>query len=140
MKKGKAADVFELTVENILYGGDELLYIIHKIIVAITREGHIPDLLKTGLLTPIFKNKGSKLHVANYRGITVTPVVCKIIESIMKNRPYMPTLERLKAVGGGSGWVSPPNFFPEGRKILHSVAFWIYNLFSQIFKYSIKKP
>jgi hypothetical protein len=24
MKKGKAADVFELTVENILYGGDEL--------------------------------------------------------------------------------------------------------------------
>jgi hypothetical protein len=61
MKKGKAADVFELTVENILYGGDELLYIIHKIIVAITREGHIPDLLKTGLLTPIFKNKGSKL-------------------------------------------------------------------------------
>jgi hypothetical protein len=49
--------------------------IIHKIIVAITREGHIPDLLKTGLLTPIFKNKGSKLHVTNYRGITVTPVV-----------------------------------------------------------------
>jgi hypothetical protein len=46
MKKGKAADVFELTVENILYGGDELLYIIHKIIVAISREGHIPDLLK----------------------------------------------------------------------------------------------
>jgi hypothetical protein len=31
MKKGKTADVFELTVENILYGGDELLYIIHKI-------------------------------------------------------------------------------------------------------------
>ena len=86
MKKGKASDVFELTVENILYGEDELLYIIHKIIVAITREGHIPDLLKTGLLTPIFKNKGSKLHVINYRGITVTPVVCKIIESIMKNR------------------------------------------------------
>ena len=46
MKKGKAADVFELKVENILYGGDELLYIIHKIIMAISREGHIPDLLK----------------------------------------------------------------------------------------------
>ena len=85
MKKGKAAVVFELTVENILYGGDELLYIIHKIIVAISREGHIPDLLKRGLLTPIFKNKGSKLHVTNYRGITVSPLVCKIIESIMKN-------------------------------------------------------
>jgi len=86
MKKGKAEDVFELTVENILYGGDELLYIMHKIIVAISREGHIPDLLKTGLLTPVFKNKGSNLDVANYRGITVTPVVGNIIESIMKNR------------------------------------------------------
>ena len=50
------------------------------------REGHIPDLQKTGLLTPMFKNKGSKLHIANYRGITVNSVVCKIIESIMKNR------------------------------------------------------
>jgi hypothetical protein len=30
MKKGKTADVFELTVENILYGGDELSYIIQK--------------------------------------------------------------------------------------------------------------
>ena len=48
-------------------------------------EKDILDLLKTGLLTPIFQNKGSKLHVTNYRGITVTPVVCKIIESIMKN-------------------------------------------------------
>jgi hypothetical protein len=35
MKIGKAADVFELTVENILYGGDEILYILHKIIVAV---------------------------------------------------------------------------------------------------------
>ena len=48
-------------------------------------EKDILDLLKTGLLTPIFKHKGSILHVTNYRGITVTPVVCKIIESIMKN-------------------------------------------------------
>jgi hypothetical protein len=53
MKKGKAADVFELTVENILYGEDELLYIIHKMIVAISREGHIPDLL-TLLLIPFW--------------------------------------------------------------------------------------
>jgi hypothetical protein len=60
-----------IAISNILYGGDELLYIIHKIFVAITRERHIPDLLKTGLLTPIFKNKGSKLHVTNYRGINI---------------------------------------------------------------------
>ena len=39
----------------------------------------------------------------------------------------MTTLERLKAVGG------PEMFFSEGRKMLHSAAFWIYNLCSQNF-------
>ena len=54
---------------------------------------------------------------------------------------YMPTLERLKAVEG-LGFATPPpeneNCFSEGRKMAHSVAFWILNLFSQIFKYSMK--
>ena len=42
--------------------------------------------------------------------------------------PYMPTLERLKAVGGlGFATPAPPpeNCFSEGRKMVHSVAFWI---------------
>ena len=40
----------------------------------------------------------------------------------------MPTLERLKAVGG-LGFATPPttpeNCFSEGHKMVHSVAFWI---------------
>ena len=38
----------------------------------------------------------------------------------------MPTLERLKAVEG-LGFATPPpeNCFSEGRKMVHSVAFWI---------------
>ena len=41
---------------------------------------------------------------------------------------YMPTLERLKAVGGaggGGGGGDLKFFFSEGRKMVHSVAFWI---------------
>jgi hypothetical protein len=46
---------------------------------------------------------------------------------------------------GREGSGPPPEIvFSEGRKMVHSVAFWIYNLFSQIFKYkctrSMKKP
>ena len=55
---------------------------------------------------------------------------------------YMPTLERLKAVGGGGGGgVSLPqkNIF-SGRKMVHSAAFWISNPCSQNFKYSMIKP
>jgi hypothetical protein len=38
-----------------------------------------------GLLTPVFKNKGNIAEVINYRGITVLPVINKIIETIIKN-------------------------------------------------------
>ena len=48
--------------------------------------GEIPDILKTGLLTPVYKKKGEKTHSVNYRGITVLPVVRKIIETIIRNR------------------------------------------------------
>lgn len=43
-------------------------------------------MLKTGLLTPIFKNKGEKNQASNYRGITVLPVINKIIEAVLRDR------------------------------------------------------
>ena len=46
----------------------------------------VPDILKVGLLTPVFKNKGNIAEVITYRGITVLPVINKIIETIIKNR------------------------------------------------------
>ncbi|VDI76036.1 Hypothetical predicted protein [Mytilus galloprovincialis] len=47
---------------------------------------YVPNLLKIGLLTPIFKNKGSKNDAENYRGITGLPVVSKIIDTVLNNR------------------------------------------------------
>ena len=46
----------------------------------------IPNIVKVGLLSPVFKNKGSITDVKNHRRITVLPVFCKIIESILKYR------------------------------------------------------
>jgi hypothetical protein len=43
---------------------------------------HIPDILKIGILFPVFKNKGDCKKAKNYRGITVTPTLSKIIEKI----------------------------------------------------------
>ncbi|CAG2222940.1 unnamed protein product [Mytilus edulis] len=94
MKKGKASDSFDLTVENFIYAGDNLIDSIHQILVDIFKKGLIPDLLKKGLLSPVFKNKGSILEIKNYRGITVLPVFCKIIESILKLRIRPTSLPR----------------------------------------------
>jgi hypothetical protein len=45
-------------------------------------EGDIPEVLKIGLLSPIFKNKGSKNDAINNRVITVLPVISKIIADV----------------------------------------------------------
>ena len=52
----------------------------------IFKTGEVPNMLKRGLLTPIFKNKGSKKVSTYYRGKTILPVMNKIIEAIIKLR------------------------------------------------------
>jgi hypothetical protein len=56
------------------------------IINIIFEYGEISEILKMGLLSPVYKTKGTKQQASNYRGITVLPVISKIIETIIKNR------------------------------------------------------
>lgn len=85
MNKRKAADINGLTVKHILYGGDELQNVA-SVIQQIFDQECIPESLKQGLLTLVYKNKGSNKDAKNYRGITITPVLSKIIEVLLKNR------------------------------------------------------
>ena len=47
-------------------------------------EGVVPDDWRTANVTPIFK-KGSKASVGNYRPISLTSVLCKVMEGILKD-------------------------------------------------------
>ena len=47
------------------------------------RTGQVPQIWKEGVVTAIFKNKGKRCVAANYRPITLTSVVCKILEKII---------------------------------------------------------
>ena len=57
-------------------------------------EGYLPDDWKCGQVSPIFK-KGSKSSPANYRPVSLTSVVCKQMESIIREelldhmKPYL---------------------------------------------------
>ncbi|VDI59543.1 Hypothetical predicted protein [Mytilus galloprovincialis] len=90
INKGKSADYFGITIEHIVNAlvnaGEIMVILLQSIINEIFQQGYVPDLLKIGLLTPIFKNKGSKNDAGNYRGITVLPVVSKIKDTVLKNR------------------------------------------------------
>ena len=59
---------------------------------------HVSALLKEGIVTPIFK-KGDDTDPGNYRGITVTPVLLKILEHILSkrhNKIFIETQSRLQ--------------------------------------------
>jgi hypothetical protein len=43
-------------------------------------SGKIPKLWKISRITPIYKNKGSAQDVNNYRPISVTSALCKVLE------------------------------------------------------------
>ena len=44
----------------------------------------LPSVWKSAIVTPVFK-KGSASSVTNYRPISLTCIVCKIMETIIKN-------------------------------------------------------
>jgi hypothetical protein len=69
-----------------------------KLLVALVgciyKHGSISESLN--LLTPVFKNKGTRQQAINYRGITVLPVKGKIVETVIKCRTNNCVLETQK--------------------------------------------
>lgn len=59
INRGKSADYHGLTIEHIINAGKDMEKLLLLITNEIFRQGRVPEML-TGLLTPIFKNKGLK--------------------------------------------------------------------------------
>jgi hypothetical protein len=95
INRRKSADYYNIMIEHFLYSEDQIISILVLLINNIFRTGDIPDSLKLGLLSPIYKNKGSKNDAINYRGITVLPVLSKIIQSIIKVR-IQPNIQNIQ--------------------------------------------
>ena len=75
-----------LMAEHFIYGGELVIRWLHKIITKIYLEKKIPDCLKEGLLTPIYKPGRQRDHPSGYRGITILPIMYKILEVIIRER------------------------------------------------------
>ena len=92
LKRNKAPDIYNISAVNIIYGGELLQNVIIAIVKAAFRMGIVPEIFK---LTPVFKNKGSNKCAVNYRGITVTPVLQQILETVA-NVPVKPYIREKK--------------------------------------------
>ena len=85
-----------MTAEHFIYGGDELLMATVDIINSLYRVGEMTDCLKVGVLTSIFKKKGSATEAKNYRGITIRPTITKILETVLRE-VIRPTVEEVQS-------------------------------------------
>jgi hypothetical protein len=83
LKQLKAADVYGLSAEHLQYAHSDISIIIAHIINRIIDTSEVPAILKIGLLTPVYKKKKSILNPDNYRRITVTALLCKVLEKII---------------------------------------------------------
>jgi hypothetical protein len=75
--------IFSIILESVgvtvIHGGDNLVKYIQEVLNKTFQLHHIPDILKIGILFPVFKNKGDCKNAKNYRGITATPTLSQVI-------------------------------------------------------------
>lgn len=86
INKGKSRDIYGLSIEHFLNTSESFISFLTEIIKQVFKQQKIPDVLKHGFITPVYKKKGSSADACNYRGITVLPIICKLIEVILRER------------------------------------------------------
>ena len=86
LNTGRSADADGLTAEHFRYAGQAFYDILTTILNQIGATQQVPSLLKRGLVTSVHKKKPPITKPQNHRGITVTMVLCKILETILKWR------------------------------------------------------
>ena len=83
----KAGGDDEIVYEPIKYGGTILLEILSKFYTAILRLAYAPKDMKKGVIVTHFKGGGRrKDNPDNYRAITLSSVVLKLLERILLTR------------------------------------------------------
>ena len=104
LKSGKSAGHDLLQPEHLKHGGEALKIWIQQVCNAIV-ELSVPNSLKLGIVTPIYKGGGKDpVDTNSYRGITLTPVLAKVFESLILNP---------RCAAGKRDTSSKPNGLPE---------------------------
>ena len=84
LKQNKSGGLDGLKGEYFKYGGEHLKLWLNKIFNRILVLEDTPQCMKDGLLIPVYKRQGrNPLLLNSYRGITISPILCKILEIIL---------------------------------------------------------
>jgi len=109
LSNNKAADVHGITAEHLKYGGNHMITYITNLINKILKTRHLPPTFKEGILTPVPKKGKDLKDPNNYRGITVTPVLGKILEVIILDQVKLNTKHQINPLQRGFTEGTSPN-------------------------------
>ena len=74
LKMKKATGLDGIHNEMLKHGRFYLVPLLHKIFNNVFKEGTFPSQWNSGLIIPIYKNKGDSNSPSNYRGITLSSI------------------------------------------------------------------
>ena len=84
LKLHKAAGHDGITVEHIVYGGNDLVVHVCLLFNSMLRHSFVPSDFRFGLIRPVLKDKhGDITSTDMYRPITITPVMSKLFELVL---------------------------------------------------------
>lgn len=87
LKLGRAPGPDSLTAEHLVYAHQSLIYHLCVLFRGMATHSFVPQAFAQGLIVPLVKDKSDDLcSLNNYRGITLTPVISKLFESILLNK------------------------------------------------------
>ena len=84
LKSRKAGGHDGIQNENVMYAGPDLAVNLCLLFNAMLHHAFVPDDYRFGIIKPLLKNKHSYQSKAEmYKGITLTPVISKLFESVL---------------------------------------------------------
>ena len=108
LNKGKTADAMRITAEHFVYAEDSVIDSLCSILKKLFESGQVTDSMKISLITRVFKKKGSNIDAKKYRGITVIPIITKVLELVIRARLKQLILEKQNILQRGFTEKSSP--------------------------------
>ena len=95
LKRKKASDIQNLAAEHLQVCPQIISTFLTPVLNQIINTGHIPNILKEGIVHPVHKKGKSNVDPGNYRGITVSPILAKLLDTIALTHQRIATPDRL---------------------------------------------
>jgi len=84
LKKRKAAGLDGLMAEHVRFAYPILSVHLSRLFTMLYKHSMVPDEFGRGIVIPLLKNvDGNKFTTDNYRGITISPVISKLFETVL---------------------------------------------------------